>query len=519
MESGIYLWLHLVDLQEPIQSPKTSSQSALQVSQFLPVVVNPTTSPYGSDNPSCGTIVQPLYYHVQAVTSSALSEKLTHVNPPCGVQQLPSDHPAYTSTAPATSPLYATYSTDSVPRSLTVTSVPKHIQTPPVTRFCAGPGPSSIPKAVIHHSTGAPVYYNPVYTESGPHPSTTKPYAIVNAIPAQPPDVGYRHIALPQKPGVGIVGGMADVGSNSNKQHTFQLSSTASTQFIPGSVVTSVPTGHGSMGAGTILTPPPTYSTYIAEKASKKVADVDLDLQSIQKKIGDAFSQSSEVMLVSAFEDAWKKFQANEKVYSETKKEKAKELQQASVPKPEDSGVAAQGNLVHQMSTKSRVMALTSSEKVGSVPLGKLPQQQQPQQPQQLVIQPAATSEYATVYAIPTQGPAGKHNVHVAGLYYPAVETIDPPNQSDLTKVAKQVRVSKALSSQHKHIQDLASGKIAKSHIPTSTASQPGPPQTSAAQQKFKSYKQCARCGKNATYLCSGCHLEWYCGRDCQVGH
>ena len=27
----------------------------------------------------------------------------------------------------------------------------------------------------------------------------------------------------------------------------------------------------------------------------------------------------------------------------------------------------------------------------------------------------------------------------------------------------------------------------------------------------------CARCGKNATYLCSGCHLEWYCSRDCQV--
>ena len=27
----------------------------------------------------------------------------------------------------------------------------------------------------------------------------------------------------------------------------------------------------------------------------------------------------------------------------------------------------------------------------------------------------------------------------------------------------------------------------------------------------------CARCERDATYLCSGCHMEWYCSRDCQV--
>ena len=29
----------------------------------------------------------------------------------------------------------------------------------------------------------------------------------------------------------------------------------------------------------------------------------------------------------------------------------------------------------------------------------------------------------------------------------------------------------------------------------------------------------CARCERDATYLCSGCHMEWYCSRDCQVSY
>lgn len=29
--------------------------------------------------------------------------------------------------------------------------------------------------------------------------------------------------------------------------------------------------------------------------------------------------------------------------------------------------------------------------------------------------------------------------------------------------------------------------------------------------------RMCTFCGRDATFLCSGCHKEWYCGRDCQV--
>lgn len=29
--------------------------------------------------------------------------------------------------------------------------------------------------------------------------------------------------------------------------------------------------------------------------------------------------------------------------------------------------------------------------------------------------------------------------------------------------------------------------------------------------------RTCDRCGKHATFLCSGCHKIWYCGKDCQV--
>ncbi len=32
-----------------------------------------------------------------------------------------------------------------------------------------------------------------------------------------------------------------------------------------------------------------------------------------------------------------------------------------------------------------------------------------------------------------------------------------------------------------------------------------------------KVHQLCARCGWDATYLCSGCRTEWYCGRECQV--
>lgn len=30
---------------------------------------------------------------------------------------------------------------------------------------------------------------------------------------------------------------------------------------------------------------------------------------------------------------------------------------------------------------------------------------------------------------------------------------------------------------------------------------------------------KCANCGKAAVKRCSRCKSEWYCGRECQVGH
>lgn len=40
---------------------------------------------------------------------------------------------------------------------------------------------------------------------------------------------------------------------------------------------------------------------------------------------------------------------------------------------------------------------------------------------------------------------------------------------------------------------------------------------SSSRRKVSKITRQCARCCKDATYLCSGCHQEWYCGRECQV--
>jgi hypothetical protein len=201
------------------------------------------------------------------------------------------------------------------------------------------------------------------------------------------------------------------------------------------------------------------------------------DVQSIQKKIGDAFSQSSEALLVSAFQEALKKFEENEKAYTGTQRPTsttgAMETQTA-VPKSQPEGY----QMIPTSSPGHYIRVVTAPPNV--------PQQQQ------VLIQP----DY--LYTIPTA--ASGNQVRVTGLYYPKAD------QSEAHKVV------------------MAKSKAPPTTKPQRVIAQENPrqketrPVTKPGQRPpVKTSKQCSGCGKGATFLCSGCETEWYCGPDCQV--
>lgn len=472
--------------------------------------------------------------------------------------------------APATTPLHTTANTPlhgshsvvyyQVPAAAAAVGPPRTFsekalhQMPKVGAVYAGtppghgvPGPSGVPRPVLCQAQGPPggmpVYYSTIPSEatlqvakSGNQPSgvtmTTKPYAIVNALPPpQSSDVGY--VFHSSKPGMLHGGGPG----SSSKQHMVQMVPTTAGVPQPisegtavqqsGHVPSSVSTGASSAAAASPgLPPPPSYSKFLTENKRKSKVSKE-DLQSIQKKIGDAFTQSSEVMLVSAFEEAWKKFQDNDKVYKE-KEAGGPFMVDGTSPQTDTPGTSS---LLHQMSTKPPNRAKSThagpSALLGPKYIHASPAAAGGGAQQQMVIQPVAP-DYATIYTIPApkaaaaSGAQAKHQVHVTGLYYPAVETAESsPSQSDLGNVVAKQQHSSAVTSQepqpqpqsqHRIDEALTHPQVAKPHTPTTTTTQQGP-QT----RRKKSQKYCARCGENATYLCSGCHLEWYCGRECQV--
>ncbi len=349
-----------------------------------------------------------------------------------------------------------------------------------------------------------------VVKKSGSHLSNvtkTKPYAIVNALPVQSADVGYRPIN--QK------------SSGSKQQHLVQMvSSTGVVQLVAKDVFQDSP--NASETVSSVHPPPPTYSMFVADNKKNTIDD---DVQSIQKKIGDAFSCSSETMLVSAFEEAWGKFQANGKKYS---KQKSK----GNFPNHRE--------IVQQISTKPRLAAPKPSVKSSATPVNSPPQYIHatavtptgPSGSQKHLVFRSIPQEHDTVYA-GTAGPGSSHQVHQAGLFYPtavevgapgsshqqvhqaalfypaAVDVSGPPEHSIRPKqpLQQQQRVITKVSSHNKvHGQQNQQVKV------------PTKPAVSQGKVVRKSTKQCARCGDNATFLCSGCEVEWYCGRDCQVG-
>ena len=401
---------------------------------------------------------------------------------------------------------------------------------------------SAAPTSTYHQGTGGRLYHHTAaaipsdavhrVVKCG-HPTgsviTTKPYAIVNAIPAQPSDMGYRSIALPQKPAV-------SGGGHNNMVQVVTSAGQAVQQLIPDNLAQQsgyrIPVTSASGGSS--LPPPPSYSTYIAGKKSNPEKVSEEEVQSIQKKIGDAFTQSSEDMLLSAFEEALKKFQNNEKAYK-------RNLANGSVTTPSTSSTKTHGT----SSTKTQVaVPKPLPESIRVMPTasqGHHPQQQQhhhhqylqvaaappnipapQQQQQQLLFQQIPAGEYYTIPAV-----SGGNQVRVAGLYYPNIDQSEPhkvimaakkvasptkPQTSLLQRVIMQERPRLAgqvgVTSQPQQLTTKGTYPV---HQRTTTTT------TGSAGTRHSNKMKCAWCGGGAIYLCSGCQAEWYCGNECQV--
>ena len=457
-----------------MQAATRSSPPIDSTPRVLPVIIDSpiSASVYTKDH---GSIVQPVIYHLQ--TSGAVPVTLHDKRVPQVVQHITKDGSVYTTNTP-------------------VDQIMQHTSGKEI--------PTSIASSVaVPHSVGIPLYYTAIHSDCSrnPHSSsvtTTKPYAIVNALPVQSHDGTYRPIAVSQKPG---------------NRHLIQVVPTSDvSQFMPENIqhCAYIPSESVDSPLPTAVVPPP----YSADATAIKT--IDKNIQSIQKKIGDAFSSSNEKDLISAFEDAWRQFQENAKKYKkDSDGEKLKVLSDSIVLTKTDKEPKVQGtsqvNLAHQMSTKTRVVAPKLSSNKTQISTA-LPNSSTPQfihaaltpggTQQQIVIHP----EYGTVYAIPTTGSANKL-VHATGLYNPATAVATTTSSQSQHSLSKSNLALKTMVSRQRVIHDRA--QVATSHRPSPR------PQT----KHGKKAKLCARCGENATYLCSGCHTEWYCGRECQVSN
>lgn len=273
------------------------------------------------------------------------------------------------------------------------------------------------------------------------------------------------------------------------------------------------------------LPPPPSYSTYIAGKKTNSEKVSEEDVQSIQKKIGDAFTQSSEEMLLSAFEEALKKFQDNDKAYKRSSVGGGSELA------PGTSGTKTQAAVPKPLPESIRIMPTTSQSQqqkqhhyhpylqVAATP----PNMSAPQQQQQLLLQ-QIPGDYANLYTIPAVSGAG-NQVRVAGLYYPNMDQSEPhkvimaskkvasPTKPQTLLQRVIVPDRPRLSGHHQGVSSRPQQQVTKGTHPAQRTTTT----TGSSGTRHSNKMKCAWCGGGAIYLCSGCQAEWYCGNECQV--
>ena len=306
----------------------------------------------------------------------------------------------------------------------------------------------------------------------------------------------------------------------------------SSVQPVPYSgVSTTKPYAIVNAMPGTTTQMPPTLlphhpKTYSLVSNEKRVSgDTKLQhrevIQTISKKIGDAFDSGNEQLLVAAFEDAWKKFQANGKQYESPgtkivgKDPPPPNAEVFTVP----GGATSCVSLVRQ-SSSPRMLAHKS---LSPRPVQRVitpPPLSSKEQTSYLHTGGGTSSTQPVVY-VPTpaavasgqkqQPPLSHSKVHSSGLFYPPPSSVVAENVAVLQRKGGVQRV--VLSQNSPSVRHgISSGVGVHEAAETQAAVTPH-----HRPRRSSKSKVCARCGKSATYLCSGCHSEWYCGRECQV--
>lgn len=394
--------------------------------------------------------------------------------------------------------------------------------------------------SVVYYTTSAPVpTTHAPQSKSIPVSgvNTTKPYAIVPALPTAPELAGIKEYRLPthQQP----VNNQASV---QGMQYIQPINGSQGTPVIQ--TATNVP-AKGQKAIHHINPPkrPPTSkSTTVGNRLStlqsamvpfpssqERVAKHSEELHNITKKIGAAFANCSEEMLISAFEDAWKKFQANGRKYealmnlpkphatSKGKVTAPPNVEVVSVP-----GTPSRLSLVRPTARPKPIAPKMIPQPPPMLPptSTEIPQQEQPQylytyattntsQPQ-VIIQPVNPDQYA-IYSV-GNGPKQKtYQVQTAGLFYPA----DPNGKQEPSGPQQVVLTQPPVQPPPPPPRHSAE------RIKSTVVAAPRKTRDSAPHRRTTSKlnRLCALCGKEATYLCSGCHAEWYCGRVCQVSN
>jgi hypothetical protein len=304
----------------------------------------------------------------------------------------------------------------------------------------------------------------------------------------------------------------------------------------PYAIVNAMP-GTAQIPAASLPLPPKTYSL-VSEKqtsgSTNKRQHCEV-VQTISKKIGDAFDSGNEQLLVAAFEDAWKKFQANGKQYESGVRIISTGAKVAGRDPPPPNaevfavpGTTSRVSLVRQLQTSSNRTVLAAPKTSSSIPVQQIiapPPLSSKEPTQSYVYATAASADQPQVYLQPIttgqkqqqqqqqQPPLSHSKVHSSGLFYPpsnAENTVTVMQKKAPGTGIQRVVVSQSSSSAAHH------NRNSDRTVRESSESQQTTTTTTHKRRSSKS-KYCARCGKGATYLCSGCHMEWYCGRECQV--
>ena len=383
---------------------------------------------------------------------------------------------------------------------------------------------------VAYYTTAAPTVRTPQAADAPV--STTKPYAVVPALPtAHAQESGDYRVPMQQQSGSNQTTVYMQPVNGSHSIPVIQNATTAPVKGPKSTYHTNPPRRPPILQKSTpVSSRPPLLHGAVGRPSppQEKVAQYSEELKTITTKIGAAFANCSEEMLISAFEDAWKKFQANGKKYEALRnisKPHATSAGKVSGPPNVEvvnvPGASSRLSLVRPARPKPIAPKVASPVLPPPTASTQPPHQQQQQESPHYIYTYGSTSQPQVIYqpmnpeyAIYAVGGGSKqkaYQVQTAGLFYPAPASDGKQEPS----VPQQVVI--AQPPVQPPPPPPGHPDIAKTTAMPHSATGPRRNTNPRRRASSKLNRVCALCGKEATYLCSGCHAEWYCGRPCQV--